>query len=85
MAKENNPMDFLKEASNEVAKETDASSSPYSINRKETKTVRISADYYEVLRRIGFEEKRTITDVLNELIRYGFNNNDDFKQYKKYL
>ncbi|MDM8267065.1 hypothetical protein QUW44_07895 [Limosilactobacillus pontis] len=76
--------DFLNFAADTVNKEKSSTSSPYRIGRKGTKTVRIPADLYDVVRRIDFEENRSMLDVLNQLIRIGLKD-DQFKDYRKYL
>lgn len=77
-------MDFLNTAADKVDKDKSSASSPYRIGRKETKTVRIPADLYDVVRRINFEENRSMLDILNQIIRLGLKN-EQFKDYWKYL
>jgi hypothetical protein len=76
--------DYMNLVANTVDKEKSSTSSPYRIGRKGTKTVRIPADLYDVVRRIDFEENRSMLDVLDQLIRIGLKD-DQFKDYRKYL
>lgn len=80
--------DFLDDA-NEVLKEqgetrrgTDAN--PYRLGTNETKPTRISLELYELIRRIAFEEKRSMLGVTNQMLLEGLDS-PMFSNYKKYL
>lgn len=80
--------DFLDDA-NEVLKEQGetrrgADANPYRLGTNETKTTRISLELYELIRRIAFEEKRSMLDVTNQILLEGLDSSM-FSNYKKYL
>ncbi|PWT35130.1 hypothetical protein DKZ29_06215 [Limosilactobacillus reuteri] len=80
--------DYLDSAS-ETIKKTDGGSmgskeSPYRLGTNETKPIRVSLDLYELIRRIAFEEKRSMLEITNQLILDGLNSGT-FSDYKEYL
>ncbi|MCH5378990.1 hypothetical protein [Limosilactobacillus reuteri] len=86
MAKDD--FDVLEEASEVVGKKegrrVGGDVNPYRLGTNETKTTRISLELYELIRRIAFEEKRSMLDVTNQMLLEGLDS-PMFSNYKKYF
>ena len=55
----------------------------YSSDAKNTRTIRISSEFYEIIRRIAYEERTTQTKVINKLIGLGLSNSKFVKYLKE--